>query len=99
MAWYHKKLKRRIKKGSLPEWANVYKHDEHVDELKQAECSKIYRDIEKYDKDNQQTHLSSGGRKRRRTKRRRTKRRRTKRRRTRRTKRRKRTKRRRKRRK
>ena len=75
------KLNRRLKKGSLPKFAN----DLDVDSLNDAQCGKINRDIAKYDKDNNQSHFSSdvrGGKRRRSTKRRRTKRRSTKRRRT-----------------
>jgi len=71
MEWYHRKLKRRIGKGHLPEFAEVYNDDENIKKLPKSHSIKIYRDIEKYDKANQQSYLSSGGRKKRRTKRRR----------------------------
>ena len=75
LEWYHKKLKRRIGKGSLPEWAKAYEDDENIKKLPKSHSIKIYGDIQKYDVENKQQHLSSGGRKRRRTKRRKTKRR------------------------
>ena len=75
LPWYHKKLKLRIGKGSLPEWAKAYEDDEKIKKLPKSHSIKIYGDIQKYDVENKQKHLSLGGRKRRRTKRRGTKRR------------------------
>ena len=75
------KLNRRLKKGSLPKFANNL----DVDSLTDTQCGKINRDIAKYDEDRNRPDLAldlRGGKRRRRTKRRRTKRRRTKRRRT-----------------
>tara|TARA_B110000908_G_C10261473_1_gene459566 strand:- start:3118 stop:3435 length:318 start_codon:yes stop_codon:yes gene_type:complete len=80
LEWYHKKLQRRIGKGSLPKFAEAYNDVENIKKLTQSHTSKIYKDIQKHDLLNKQQHLSSGGRKRRRTKRRGTKRRGTKRR-------------------
>ena len=74
LKWYHMDFKRRIGKGNLPEFAKVYNDDGKIKTLTQSQASKIYRDIQNYDKNNNQSHLSSpirrGGRKRRRTKRR-----------------------------
>ena len=75
LEWYHKKLQRRIGKGSLPKFAEAYNDVENIKKLTQSHTSKIYKDIQKHDLLNKQQHLSSGGRKRRRTKRRKTKRR------------------------
>ena len=75
MSTQQKKLARRLKKGSLPKFAENL----DVGSLSDSHCIKTIKDIAKYDKDNKQYF---GGKRRRSTKRRRTKRRSTKRRRT-----------------
>lgn len=75
MSTQQKKLARRLKKGSLPKFAENL----DVGSLSDSGCIKTIKDIAKYDKANQQYF---GGKRRRRTKRRRTKRKRTKRKRT-----------------
>ena len=66
------KLKRRLAKGSLPSWTSNL----DIDNMSDAQCGKVFRDIKKYDADNKQSHLSSdvrGGKRRRRTRKRRRK--------------------------
>lgn len=60
-----KKLKSRLRKGSLPSWADKL----DVDNMSDPQCGKVFRDIKRYDADNNQSHLSSdvrGGKRRRR---------------------------------
>ena len=63
-----RKLKSRLAKGSLPSWtSNV-----DIDNMSDAQCGKVFRDIKTYDADNKQSHLSSdvrGGKRRRRRRR------------------------------
>lgn len=67
-----RKLKSRLDKGSLPSWTSNL----DIDNMSDAQCGKVFRDIKKYDADNKQSHLSSdvrGGKRRRRTRKRRRK--------------------------
>lgn len=67
-----RKLKSRLAKGSLPSWTSNL----DIDNMSDAQCGKVFRDIKKYDADNKQSHLSSdvrGGKRRRRTRKRRRK--------------------------
>lgn len=67
-----RKLKSRLAKGSLPSWTSNL----DIDNMSDAQCGKVFRDIKKYDADNNQSHLSSdvrGGKRRRRTRKRRRK--------------------------
>ena len=67
-----RKLKSTLVKGSLPSWTSNL----DIDNMSDAQCGKVFRDIKKYDADNKQSHLSSdvrGGKRRRRTRKRRRK--------------------------